>query len=100
MLHAAKEIGVRMALGARSSDIRGLVLGEALRVVASGAALGIVLAVGLGRLVASLLYGVSSRDPVTMAVSAAVLFVAGTMAGLVPSLSASRVDPVVSLRAE
>jgi hypothetical protein len=94
------EIGVRMALGARSSDIRGLVLGEALRVVAIGAALGIVLAVGLGRLVASLLYDVSSRDPLIMAMSAAVLVVAGTMAGLIPALRASRVDPVVSLRAE
>ena len=94
------EIGVRMALGARSSDIRGLVLADALRVVAIGAALGSVLAVGLGQLVASLLYGVSSRDPIIITGSAAVLFVAGTMAGLIPASRASRVDPVVSLKAE
>jgi ABC-type antimicrobial peptide transport system permease subunit len=59
-----------------------------------------VLAVALGRLVASLLYGVSSRDPAIIAASAAVLVVAGTMAGLLPASRASRVDPVVSLKAE
>lgn len=71
-----------------------------LRPVAIGAGIGIVLALVLGRLVASLLYGVSSSDPMTLVVSVAVLIAAGFLAGLLPAWRASRVDPVVALRSE
>jgi ABC-type antimicrobial peptide transport system permease subunit len=95
-----KELGVRMALGATASDMRRLVVVEGLRPVAIGAGVGIVLALVLGRLVASLLYGVSSRDPMTLVVSVAVLIGSGLLAGLLPAWRASRVDPVVALRSE
>jgi putative ABC transport system permease protein len=94
------EIGVRMALGARSEDVRALILGEGVRVVSVAAVLGTILSLGMGPLVASLLYGVSSRDPVILAASAIVVVGAGAVAGLLPALKAARVDPVISLRAE
>jgi putative ABC transport system permease protein len=96
----AHEMGVRLALGARGHDVRKLVLTEGLRVVAIGVVVGVVMVLALGPLLASLLYDVSSRDPVTIVASAVVLLMAGTLAGLPPAWAASRVDPVVSLRAE
>jgi hypothetical protein len=95
-----REIGLRIALGATAGDMRRLVVLEGLRPVAIGAAFGVALALALGRLVASLLYGVSSRDPMTLVVSVGVLLVAGVVAGLIPAWRASRVDPVVALRSE
>lgn len=94
------EMGVRIALGARASDVHRLVLGEGLRVVAIGAAIGVVLALASGRLISSLLYAVSSRDPITLIVSVAVLLAAGAVAGVIPAWRASRVDPVIALRAD
>jgi predicted permease len=94
------EIGVRMALGARSRDVHALVLGEGLRVVAMGVGAGIVLALVLGRLVASLLFGVSSYDPLSLVASAGLLTAAGALAALLPAVKAARVDPVVSLRSD
>jgi predicted permease len=95
-----REMGVRIALGAGAGEVHRLVLWDGLRTVMVGAAVGLVLALALGRLVASLLYGVSARDPITMAVSVLVLLGAGAVAGLLPAWRASRVDPVVALRAE
>jgi predicted permease len=95
-----REMGVRIALGARSGDVHRLVLWDGLRTVLIGSVVGVVLALALGRLVASLLYGVSARDPITMIASVLVLLIAGAMAGLLPAWRASRVDPVVALRAD
>ena len=95
-----REMGVRIALGARAGDVHRLVLWDGLRTVMIGGALGIVLALALGRLVSSLLYGVSARDPVTMIGSVLVLLIAGALAGLLPAWKASRVDPIVALRAD
>ena len=92
------EMGVRIALGAQAADVHRLVLTEGLRVVAIGAAIGVLLALAGGRLIASLLYSVSSRDPLTLVASVAILLTAGAVAGAIPAWRASRVDPVVTLR--
>jgi predicted permease len=94
------EFGVRMALGARLGDVVRLVLGEGLRTVAVGVALGVVLALAAGRLVAAMLFGIAPRDPgVLVAVSVILLFAAG-IAALFPAWRAARADPLVALRSE
>ncbi len=94
------EIGIRIALGARASEIMDLVVGDGLRVVGIGIVLGIVAALLLGRLVQSLLFGVSATDPSSMIAATVTLCVITGVACAVPALRASRVDPVVALRSE
>jgi predicted permease len=94
------ELGVRIALGARTSNVLRLVVAEGLRMVLIGIVAGIVLALAAGKLVASLLYGVSPRDPMVLTVVALTLVAVGTLACLLPAWRAGRVDPVVALRAE
>ncbi|HEY9478526.1 MAG TPA: ADOP family duplicated permease [Gemmatimonadaceae bacterium] len=94
------EIGVRIALGARSSNIARVVLGSGIGIVAAGIAVGLLATLAMGKLVASLLYGVSPRDPVVLGIVALVLLVAAVTACLVPALRAARVDPMETLRAE
>ena len=94
------EFGVRIALGARTTDVLRHVVARALRPVAVGAALGVALALAAGRLVASLLYGERPWDPAVLAVVAAALLVAAVPAALGPAWRASRVDPVSALRSE
>jgi putative ABC transport system permease protein len=94
------EMGVRVALGAHARDIVRHVLVGGLRAVAVGAALGVGVALALGRLVEPLLYGVTPSDPATLAAAVAVLLLAGALASLVPAWRASRVDPVRALAAE
>jgi predicted permease len=95
-----REMGVRIALGARAADVLRLVVGEGLGVLAIGLVLGIGIALALGRLVESLLFGVTPRDPVAMAAAAAVLLVAGVTASVLPAWRATQVDPVTSLSSE
>ena len=94
------EIGVRIAIGARRSDIVRLVMNEGVRILAFGIFAGLALAIVGGRLVQSLLYGVSTRDPLVLVTACAVIGVVGLLASLLPALRASRVDPTHSLRAE
>jgi ABC-type antimicrobial peptide transport system permease subunit len=94
------EMGVRIALGARLPDIMTLVTTESVKVVAVGVGLGIVIALALGRLIVSLLYGLSPHDPLVILAAAAVLCAIGIAASLVPAWRASRVDPVIALRAD
>jgi predicted permease len=94
------EMGIRIALGAQMHDVVRLVLGESSRVVVIGVALGIVTSVGLGRLVASLLYGVSSRDPFVIGGAACILLTIGLVASIVPGWRAGRLDPSTALRAD
>ena len=95
-----QEFGVRIAVGAQVADVLRLVIGEGLRTVAIGTAIGLVLALASGRLVASLLFDVEATDPLTLVVAVAVLLLAGVVAALAPAWRAARVDPVVSLRAD
>jgi len=95
-----RELGVRMALGAGAGSAVGLVLSQAARVVAGGAALGVAVALASARVLRGLLYGVEAVDPATYAVVVAVTVAVGLLAAAVPAVRAARVDPVEALRAE
>lgn len=95
-----REVGIRLALGARASHVARLVVGEGLRIVAIGTTIGVGTALLAGRFVASLLYDVSARDPMTFMGIAATLLIVATVACVVPAIRAMRVDAVVALRAE
>jgi len=94
------EFGVRVALGARGVDVLRQVLGAGIRTVALGVALGIVLALAAGRLIASLLYGIAPDDPAAITVVAAVLLGVAAIAALLPAIRAAKADPLSALRAE
>jgi ABC-type antimicrobial peptide transport system permease subunit len=94
------EMGVRMALGAQRSTILRLILRDALLVTGSGVLVGLGSAWAATRLLASLLYGLSPRDPLIMAVAAVVLIAVATLAAFIPAWRASRVDPMTALRYE
>jgi ABC-type antimicrobial peptide transport system permease subunit len=87
-----------MALGARTSDILGLIIAYGLRVVAIGVAIGIAVSLALGRIVESLLYNVTPYDPVALIRAAGVLLVTGVTASFLPAWRAGRVDPAETLR--
>jgi predicted permease len=94
------EIGVRIALGARGTEIVKLVLKEAILLLGIGLVAGVALAVAMGRTASSLLYGLEPTDPSTMAGAIACLAVVAIAASLIPALRASRVQPMVALREE
>jgi predicted permease len=95
-----QEIGVRMALGAGRGDILRLVMGKSLRLIVCGTVAGLVAALGVSRVLASLLFSVGPRDPVTYVLVTFLLIVVALLATLIPARSASRVDPMVALRCE
>jgi putative ABC transport system permease protein len=94
------EIGIRMALGAQSRTVLGMVLRETAVVVAVGIAIGVPVAFALTRLVASKLYGLKATDPLTIAIASLVLAAVAMLAGYLPARRASRVDPLIALRHE
>jgi predicted permease len=94
------EIGIRMALGAQPRLVLGMVLHEASRLVAIGIVVGICAALGMGRLIASLLYGLTSWDPETLMSSAALLMGVAIAASWIPARRAAAVDPMQALRHE
>ena len=94
------EIGVRMALGARPSEVLRMIVVEAGRMAGAGIAIGLVAAFGVSRLVESQLYGVKAEDPAVFACGAALLAVVAVAAALVPGWRASKIEPVVALKYE
>jgi putative ABC transport system permease protein len=94
-----REIGIRMALGANADSVVRLMLRQGLVPAALGMAIGLLLALALGRVAESLLFQVEPRDPVILAGVLAVLGVVTFVAALLPALRASRVDPATALRA-
>jgi len=92
------EIGVRMALGAARTRILWLVLGDAIRLVIIGAALGLPVALAASRLISSLLFGLRATDPLTIAGAVALMLATGIAAASLPAHRASRVEPMVALR--
>ena len=93
-----QEFGVRMALGATRRDLLRLVLGQGAAMIASGVAVGLVVALGAGRLVISLLFSVSPGDPLTLGAAAALLAAVAVLASLVPALRAARLSPMEAQR--
>jgi ABC-type antimicrobial peptide transport system permease subunit len=94
------EIGIRMALGASRGAVAWQVMREIVILLALGIAIGLPTALAGGRLVDSMLYGIGGRDPVSEAVSVAVLIAAALLAGYLPARRAARIDPLVALRYE
>jgi predicted permease len=95
-----KEMGIRMALGARRGRLMAMVIKNAIRLVVFGIALGLPAAWAASRLVKSMLFGLTSTDPTTIAGSALLLTIAALLAAYLPAWRASRIDPMVALRHE
>jgi putative ABC transport system permease protein len=96
----SRELGIRLALGARPAELFRMVVGQGMRPVAAGAALGLAGAVGITTVMQSLLFGVTPVDPAAYGVATAVLAATAVAACAVPALRATRVDPLVALRDE
>ena len=95
-----REIGIRMAMGAQREAVLGLVLRESMLLVAAGIAIGIAVALGAGKLVASQLFGLEATDGATMVLAIVVMTMVSAAAGYLPARRATRVDPMVALRYE
>jgi ABC-type lipoprotein release transport system permease subunit len=93
-----RELGIRLALGARQQDVRNMVVRQGVLLAIGGVAIGLIAAIALARLVTNLLFGVTANDPVTFAVIPVVLLVVALVAAYLPAWRASRVDPVEALR--
>jgi predicted permease len=94
------EIGIRLALGAKRGQVRGMVLRESGWLAVAGVAIGILVALGLGRLVESLLYGVKATDPLSVLGASLLLLAVALSSGWIPARRASRLEPVDALRHE
>ena len=94
------EIGVRMALGARARSVQQLVVTQGARLALLAVALGVPVSLAVARVLGSLLYGVAPTDPVTHVAAATAVFALALVASWVPAWRASRIDPMIALRAE
>jgi putative ABC transport system permease protein len=95
-----REIGIRMALGASHADVLKMVLADGMKPILLGVGIGFAVALALGRVVSSLIYGVRPTDPLTFATVASLLIAVGVLATIVPAYRATRVEPVRTLRDE
>jgi ABC-type antimicrobial peptide transport system permease subunit len=95
-----REMGIRMALGARPRDALGLILSEGMKLALMGAVIGLLCSLPLARAVSHLLYGVSANDPLIFFGGAMALIGVAMLACYIPARRAMRVDPMVALRSE
>jgi ABC-type antimicrobial peptide transport system permease subunit len=95
-----QEIGIRLALGADTTDVRRMVVFQGMRLALAGVAIGIAAAFGLTRLMAAFLFGVDAKDPAVFTAVAVLLSLVSLLAVWLPARRATRVDPVLALRTE
>jgi putative ABC transport system permease protein len=95
-----RDIGIRMALGARRSDVHGLALGHAFRLTFAGIAVGLVVAVCVSRLLRSFLFGISALNPAMFGGVVVIVAIVALLAAYLPARRAARVDPMMVLREE
>ena len=95
-----REIGIRMAMGAQTGRVLGLVVGQGMRLAAAGLILGLLVAFAAMRVLGSLLFGVSAHDPLTFGAVSLILALAAVLACYIPARRATKVDPIVALRYE
>src|SRR5207248_2657634 len=95
-----REIGLRMALGAPPARVLGMVIVEGMKPTMIGLAIGVASAVALGRLMTTLIFGVTTRDAVTFSTVSMIVVAVGLAASAVPAYRATRVDPLEALRSE
>ena len=95
-----RELGIRVALGARRGDVARMVVMRAVRVAAFGLGIGFAIAIAAGPTVTPLLFETSAREPLAFVLAAAILLAIALLAAIVPTRRAARVDPIVALRAE
>jgi ABC-type antimicrobial peptide transport system permease subunit len=100
VVRRTREIGIRVAIGARPAGVVWLVLRETIMVIACGVLVGVPVALWVARFVERQLFDVTSRDPVAMAGALVSLIVVAAIAGLIPARRASRIDPIHALRCE
>jgi ABC-type antimicrobial peptide transport system permease subunit len=98
--HRTQEIGIRLALGAQTRDVRVMVLGRGLLLAGVGVVVGLAASAALTRLLGTELYGVSPTDPATLAVASGALLAVAAFACWMPARAATRVDPLTALKAE
>jgi len=95
-----REIGIRMALGADAGRVMGRVVGDAVQITVAGVLVGLAVALAAAQLLRTLLFGVTTYDPVTMIAAPALLLITAIVACLEPAVRAARLDPMIALRAE
>ena len=100
VVRRTKEIGIRIALGAKPSRVQWMVMRETLLMVVVGVLIGIPAALAATRLISSLLYGLNPNDPITVSLAILVIVVSAILAGFLPARTASRVDPLIALKYE
>ncbi|HZF40284.1 MAG TPA: FtsX-like permease family protein, partial [Blastocatellia bacterium] len=95
-----REIGIRMALGARSQNVLSLVVRQGMALVVGGVALGLIAAFAVTRLIGRLLFGINAADPVTFVAASLLLVGVAALAGYLPARRATKVDPLIALRCD
>jgi len=100
VIQRTREIGIRMALGAEAGDMIHLVTGKSLRLTGIGLALGLLMALGVTRILSGLLYNVSTTDPVVFGTVTCFIVTSALLAGWIPARRAAKIDPMEALRYE